>query len=117
MVDEHAVAAEAALTGNERACGVGDDAGLAERGPALGAGRAMTAARHEDHDDVIALFQIVHTRAGFLDDTRALMTDHDGERARAVAVHDREVGVAEAGGGHPDQHFTGTRPVEFERLD
>ena len=81
--------------------------GLAEHGPALGAGLAAAAAGHEEHDHMVAHRQIGHALAQRLDHACGLMAEHDGRVARTVAVDDGQVGVAHACGGHLDQHLAG----------
>jgi hypothetical protein len=45
------------------------------------------------------------------------MTEYDRQGARTVAIHDGEIGVAEAGRRHADQHFSGAGAVEIDRFD
>ena len=111
------VARKAPRAGEQRACGVGERAGLAQRGSAFRARQAMAATGHEHHDDVITLFEIGDTRAERLDDARRLVTERHRRRTRAIAVDDRKIGMAESRGGDPDQHLTASRSIELDRLD
>jgi hypothetical protein len=65
----------------------------------------MTAGRR-GKDYRIAGSETRHARANALDDARAFMAEHDRMRHRIddVVAH-RNVGMANAGGDQPDQHF------------
>jgi hypothetical protein len=78
---------------------------LTEGGPPLTAVRAVAAAWHEDHDDVIAELNAGDTLAERLDYSRCFMTEHHGDRPRPVSIDDGQVRVAETGGGDAHQHF------------
>jgi hypothetical protein len=73
------------------------------------AARAVTAGRRRQ-DYRIAWSEARHACADVLDDARTLMAEHDRMRHRIddVVAH-RNIGMANAGGDHPDQHFVGAR--------
>jgi peptidoglycan/xylan/chitin deacetylase (PgdA/CDA1 family) len=56
-------------------------------------------------------------RPDALDDARARVAQHGRQRHRVPLVADDEVGVADARGGHADQHLAGPRLLELHRLD
>lgn len=117
MIDRHTVAMQAAFAGEQRAGAVGGSTWFAEGGAALGAGHAVAAARHEHHHHVVARLEVGHIGADFLHNARGFMAERHRHRARAVAVDDGEIGVAQASGGDADQHFGASRRIEIERLD
>ena len=57
----------------QRACAIGDSAGLTQRGPSLGAGQAVAALGREHHYYVIADRDIVDPRPRSLDHPRRLV--------------------------------------------
>ena len=73
VVHVRPVAMQPALAGKQRAGAVRRRARLAQRRPALGAGHAMAAARHEHHDHVVADSQVGHVLAQCFDDARRFM--------------------------------------------
>jgi len=77
----------------------------------------MAAGRHEHHDDVVAGHEVGHVLADRLDDARRLVPEGHRHGPRAVAVDDREVGVAQPGRADPHQDFAAARPVQLDRCD
>jgi hypothetical protein len=66
---------------------------------------------------VIAGGESGHAGAHLAHDARAFMTADYGQRAFAQSFDDREVRVAESCATNFDEHFAGTRAVEFDLLD
>jgi hypothetical protein len=77
----------------------------------------MAAAGHEHHHDMIADRQIVDPLPQFLDDARGLMPQRHRQRPGAVAVDDRQVGMAQPRRGDADQHLAAPRRCQLDRLD
>ena len=77
----------------------------------------MAATGHEHHDDMIARLKVGDVLTDLLDDTGGLVAERHRHRARAVAVDDREIGMAQARGGDAHQHFTSSRRIEFDLGD
>ena len=94
-----------AFAGQQRAGTVGGGAGFAQRRPALGAGQAVAAARHEHHHDVVADAEIVDAVAEPFDHAGGLVAEHHRRRSRTVAVDHREIGMAQPGGADLHQHL------------
>jgi hypothetical protein len=61
--------------------------------------------------------EVADARAERLDDARALVSEHGGERKRPLAVRLADVGVAYAGCAHADPNFAGARVAELHSLD
>ena len=93
----------------QRACAVRGRARLAQGRPALGAGAAMAAGRHEHADHMIAAGEVGDARPDLLDDAGRLVPERHRQRARPVAVDHRQVGMAQARGLDPDQHLARAR--------
>ncbi len=97
---------DAFRSGDQAALARRDGGRLAKRRPPLGAGHAMAAGRREDENDVIARREASDMRADRLDHARRLMAQRHGHVARAVAVDDGQVRVAQAGSRHLDEQLT-----------
>ena len=78
-------------------------------------GRASVPPEGEDH--VIARLHRGDTRAAFEDFAGRLVTRHDRQRRRPVAVHDMPVALADARGLHFHAHFERLGRVEFAFQD
>lgn len=52
-----------------------------------------------------------------LDDARALVAEHDGDREGDRAVDHRQIAVAESGGGDGHQHLPGARVPYLQVVD
>jgi hypothetical protein len=70
----------------------------------------------EDEDNVIADRDIRDVRPDRFDDASRLVSQGYRNRAGPVAVDDREIRVADAGGFDRDEQFAGTGWAQFERL-
>ena len=112
--DRLAVAGEPRPAAEQRARAVGGAARLARRQPVGGAAGAVAAARQERHDHPLSDREVRHRGADPLDDARRLVAEQHRHRADPVAVDDRQVGVAQAGGLDADQELGVTRRVEVE---
>jgi hypothetical protein len=77
----------------------------------------MAAARDEHHDDVIARREILDSRPEPLDDTGGFVPEHHRGRTRPVAVDDREIGMAQPGGGDAHEHLAWSRLGELDLAD
>ena len=68
---------------------------------------------------MIAHLHVVHALAQLDDLARTLVAQHDGHRARPIAVDQRQVGMAEAGATHLDQHLAlaGRIEIDFQDMD
>jgi hypothetical protein len=66
---------------------------------------------------VVAGGQPGHPAADLLDDARALVPAHDRVPGRDVAGAQVVIGVAEPGGGEPDEHLARLRLVEVKLDD
>src|SRR5690348_13323450 len=86
VMQDGAVATQTRTSTEELSRAVGDHTRFAQGGAAFGAGRAMTATRHEHHDDMIALLEIVDTGAERFDHAGRFMADHDRQRPGPRAV-------------------------------
>ena len=117
VIDGLAVAREARHVVEQLARAIGLEARLAEGRASLLAGGTAAAVRHEDENDVIADGKVLHAGAELHDLTGRLMAEHHGQRARAIAVDGRKVGVAEAGGADAHQDLVLARRVQVQRLD
>ena len=117
MVDRLADMRDAPRARQQRAGAVGGGTGLAQRRTAFGAGRAMAATGHEDHDHVVADLQVGDAFAQFLDDAGGLMAQRHRHRPRAVAVDHRQVRMAQPRGDDLDQHLAGAGRRQVDRLD
>ena len=71
------------------------------------------AARSEAHQHRIPGREAGHARADPFDDAGAFMTEHFRQWSRDMLKLDREVGVADAAGGNPNQNLAGTRLADF----
>ena len=58
-----------------------------------------------------------HVGADLLDDARALVAEHRGQRHRVPLVAHDQVGVADPGGGDPHQHLVGPHRPELDLLE
>jgi hypothetical protein len=96
---------------------VGFRARFAQRRPAFHAGHAMTAARHEDQHHQIAGPQVGHAGADFHHFARCFMPERHRHWPRTHAGDDRQVGMAQPGGAHPDQYFARPRRLQIEFFD
>ena len=108
---------QAAPAAEQRAGAVGGGARLAQGGAALHARRAVAAARHEDQRNRVTALQVGDAGPAFFDDARRLVAEHHRHDARPVAVDDRKVGVAEAGGGDLHQHLARAGRIQLDGLD
>ena len=108
---------QAARAREQRAGAVRGESRLAERRTARVAGAAVSAARHERGDDVVARCEAGHAGADFLHDARGFVPERHRQRPRPVAVDHRQVGVAESRRADPHQHLAGPGRVEFQLLD
>ena len=77
--------------------------------------RAAEAADARDH--VIAGLQVRDLRADRFDDAGRLVAEHRGYRARVLALHEVEVGVAQAGGDRLHQHFVRADGADLHVVD
>ena len=95
------------------------DRTLADVGPAFEAAPAAAAAHVEGEADMVAHLHVVHARAQLDDLARALVAQHDRHRTRPVAVDQRQVGMAEPGAAHLDQHLAlaGRIEIDFDDMD
>jgi hypothetical protein len=67
---------------------------------------------------VVALLERHHAGTDVDHHARALVTEDGRKQPFGVGTGQRVVvGVADAGGLHLDQHFTGLRPIEIDGLD
>ena len=96
MVDLFAPEGEAFGPGDQRSVHRGTRRRGALHRASLGTRVAHPAARHEQHDDVIALLQIMYTFAHGFDDAGRLMPQHHRHGARSLPREDREIGMAQA---------------------
>src|SRR5690606_41562062 len=71
----------------------------------------MAAMRAERENDVLANTQMINSRAKLHDLARRLMTRHDRQWQRPVAIHDVPVAHANAGGLHLDAGLAGLCPL------
>src|SRR4051794_26540765 len=79
---------------------------------------AASARRQERCHDMIADFQVAHTRSDVLDDPGALMAADDRHRhSGEVPGADVMIGVAQPGGFERHQDLTVLGTVEFDLLD
>ena len=92
-------------------------ADLAQRRRARGAGAAAAARRHPRERDRVAHPGRQHARADGLDDARALVAEHHRQVVRPDAVHDVQIGAADARGGDAHAHLAGLRLGELDLLD
>ena len=117
VVDVLPVAVEALAPREQRAGAVRGSARLAQGRASLRARQAMAAARHEHHDDVVALLEVVDAGADLLDDARRLVAERHRHRPRPVALDHRQVRVAQPRRRDLDQDLARSRRVELDRLD
>ena len=75
----------------------------------------MPASGEERHHDTVARHGIGHPVADFFDDAGGLVAEQHRQRAGPIAVHDAEVGGADARGLDAHQQFAGRGPIEFTR--
>ena len=66
---------------------------------------------------MIAGLHVGHLRADRLDDAGRLVTEHRRHRARVLALHEVEVGVAQPGGDRPHQHVVRTDRADLHVVD
>src|SRR5207247_1568461 len=90
---------------------------LAEVGVARVAVPARAAERHPVEDHVVLRLDAPDAGADRLDDARALVPEHAGERHGEVAGDGVQVAVADAARGEPDEHLAVARVAHGERLD
>ena len=109
VVQRLAPAVDAPVAAQQLAPAVGRRARLAQRRPSSGAGIAVAAARHEDHDHVIADGQNADARPQRLDHPGRLVAQRHRHRPRPVAVDHAEVRVAQPGSRHPDEYLATAR--------
>ena len=89
----------------------------AEEGPALDAGVAVAAGDDKGDDNAVADLDVANLVADFLDDAGGLVTE-DGRAGHGVlALHEVEVGVADAGGAGADEHLVGAGLVDVDIFD
>ena len=117
VIDRLAVLRQPSCARQQRAGAIRRGAGFAQRRPAFGTRRAVAAARHEHHDDVVAALQVGDAVAERLDDSRRFVAERHRHRARPIAVDHRKIGVAQARGGDLHEHLAGTGRRELQRLD
>jgi len=90
----------------------------ASEGAAVGAAAGAVAATGEErHDDALPHPKVRHARAELGHATARLMAEQHGDGTRSVAVDDRQVGVADPGGFHLDQHLSGVGALELQLPD
>ena len=92
----------ALLEMRDGACRQAEYAELRLTPQAVGTGAAR---RHPRDDDVVTFRQAAHAVADGDDLAGALVPEHRGDRGRNGAVHPREVGVADTGGGDAHAHL------------
>ncbi len=90
---------------------------FADIGAAFEAAPAAAAAYVEGEADMIARFDVVDAGTDLDDLAGAFVAEHDRRRPRAIAVDQRQIGMAEAGAAHLDQHFAFARRIEIELDD
>src|SRR5262249_59331903 len=79
---------------------------------------ALAALGYVERNHVIADREAGHARAHLLDDARALVAEDGREQPRRIATaHRVRVGVADAGGGEPDQALARRRPGGIDVVD
>ena len=66
---------------------------------------------------MIAGHEMRHGSAYTLDDSRALMSQHDGRGRRQVLMDDGQVGMTDPGRNDADQYLVRPRIIELQRLD
>ena len=66
---------------------------------------------------MIADREIQHAIAQRLHHTGGLMPQRHRQRARAIAVDDRKIGMAQPGRNDPDQHLVPPGRIERDRFD
>jgi len=66
---------------------------------------------------MIAGLQVRHLRADRLDDPRRLVAEHRRYRARILAFHEMEIGVAQSRGGRLDQHLVRADGADLHVVD
>ena len=92
-------------------------ADLAQRRRAGCAHAAAAAGGHPRERDRIAHLRRQHAGPDGVDDARALVAEHHRQVVRPGAVHDVEVGAADAGGGDAHAHLARLRLAELDLLD
>jgi hypothetical protein len=119
VIDRLAVHVQPMMAAQQLAGGARRHRALADIGPSLEAAPAAAAAHVEGEADMIADLDVVHARAELDDLARAFVTQHDRRRPRPVAIDQRQIGVAEAGAAHLDQHLAlaGRIEIELDDLD
>ena len=105
--DRDSIFGKALCARQQRARHTGLRGGFAQHGPAFCARLAVAAAGHEEQDNVVADFQIVHALPQAFDHAGRFMAEDDRRGAWPVAVDDRQIGMAHARGGDAHQHFAG----------
>ena len=117
MVEALAVLGQAALPVGQHAAEGHRRSDLAQAVGALLALAAPSAAVGDRQDHVVAGLEPGHVRPHFLDDTGALVAEDERQRQGDEAPQGAEVGVADAGGVHLDQHLVGAGLGSVDRLD
>ncbi len=112
--DLGATVVQSAPPGQEDAGAVRDRPGLARRHPVGEAAGARSAAWQEGHDHTGPERQVGDLRADSPDEPRGLVAEQHRHGPRTVAVDDREVGVAHAGGLDLDQDLGRPGVVQLE---
>ena len=82
-----------------------------------GARATATAGRHPRERDGIADARRQHAGADGVDDPRALVAEHHRQVVRPHAVHDVEIGAADARGGDAHAHLARLRLAQLDLLD
>src|SRR6185437_7475295 len=85
---------------------------VAERGPSGGAVATAPATGNPGEDDVIARRDAGHLWADALDDARALVAEHSGQRLLEDSASHMQVGVADTARRQPYDHLTRLRVVQ-----
>ena len=115
MVDRFALSAQSAFAREQRARAVRGSSRFAQRRPALRARQALAAARHEDHDHVVARRKVREPWTNLLDDARRFVAQRHRGRPRPVAVDHRKVRMAQSRGRDAHQRIAMARSLELCR--
>ena len=106
------------LAVHAEAVGAAEAVGVeAEEGPALDAGVAVAAGGDEGDDNAVAGLDVGDVVADFLDDAGGLVTEDGRARHGVLALHEVEVGVADAGGAGADEDLVGAGLVDIDIFD
>jgi hypothetical protein len=76
--------------------------------------RARAAVPERGEHDVVALGDAAHAVGDLDHDAGTLVPEHDGSGERDVAVHDRDVGVAEPGGFDAHPHLAAAQAPQLD---